>query len=95
MIFYSHPENCSSCVLFYSVLAVFPLVEPPSQPRNLTVVCTTDTLITLTWDSPEYLGGRYDLTYTVIYQEEGTDVRVTQTDSLRKPLTSITGAQAI
>ena len=45
------------------------LTGPPSAPRNLMVVSTTSTTITLSWDPPESLGGRTDLTYVIEYQD--------------------------
>ena len=50
--------------------------EPPSEPRNVRIISTTSTSITLTWDPPASLGGRSDLSYILWYQEEGNETLV-------------------
>lgn len=49
--------------LTYKLVAV--TAEPPSVPRNLTVVRVDQTTVTLRWDRPEYDGGRNDVRYRV------------------------------
>ena len=50
--------------------------EPPSEPRNVRIISTTSTSITLTWDPPASMGGRSDISYILWYQEEGNETLV-------------------
>ena len=50
--------------------------EPPSEPRNVRIISTTSSSITLTWDPPASLGGRSDLSYILWYQEDGNEMLV-------------------
>ena len=45
-------------------------VVPPSPPRNVRVVNSTDNAITLTWEIPEFDGGRGGLVYGLYYQAD-------------------------
>ncbi|WAR14447.1 EPA4B-like protein [Mya arenaria] len=42
-----------------------PCTQPPSAPRNVKVVDISDTIVQLSWQLPEQLGGRTDTTYRV------------------------------
>ena len=44
--------------------------EPPSPTRNVTVVNSTSTLVTLTWEEPLFTGGRSrdELRYSIWYR---------------------------
>ena len=55
---------------------MFLRIEPPSEPRNVVVLSTSSTSITVRWDPPKFLGGRDDTKYTLWYQEEGNSERV-------------------
>ena len=45
--------------------------EPPSMPRNFQMSAQTSTSITFTWDVPEDLGGRTDISYELCWQQAG------------------------
>ena len=47
---------------------------PPSAPRNVEILLTTNTSVSLRWDPPEDLGERNDFFYTLIAIEESTMV---------------------
>ena len=48
------------------------LTAPPSAPRNVEILLTTNTSVSLRWDPPEDLGERDDFFYTLIAIEEST-----------------------
>lgn len=39
--------------------------EPPSAPQNLTVNFVDQSTVTLSWNPPNFLGGRNDIVYRV------------------------------
>ena len=43
-------------------------IVPPSPPQNVSVVNSTDDAITLTWEIPEFDGGRGRVVYGLYYQ---------------------------
>ena len=45
---------------------------PPSAPRNVEILLTTNTSVSLRWNPPEDLGERDDFFYTLIAIEEST-----------------------
>ena len=45
---------------------------PPSAPRNVEILLTTSTSVSLRWDPPEDLGERDDFFYTLTAIEEST-----------------------
>ena len=45
---------------------------PPSPPRNVEILLTTNTSVSLRWNRPEDLGERDDIFYTLIAIEEST-----------------------
>ena len=47
---------------------------PPSAPRNLNIEVLSSNKVVLTWDKPEDLGGRGDLTYRVFCPNCSKDV---------------------
>ncbi|KAK7093365.1 ephrin type-A receptor 4-like isoform X2 [Littorina saxatilis] len=51
-----------------------PCTRPPSAPRRLIVYTATSSSVTLNWDPPNDLGGRYDLEYRIVCSECGTQV---------------------
>lgn len=40
-------------------------IEPPSAPQNLTVNFVDQSTVTLSWNPPNFLGGRTDIVYRV------------------------------
>lgn len=48
------------------------------MPRNVQIVSQTPNSITLSWDTPEDLGGRSDIVYVLWYQE-GTSTPIRST----------------
>ena len=43
---------------------------PPSPPLNVRIVHSTDSTITVSWDAPQFDGGRGGLMYGLYYQLE-------------------------
>ena len=70
------------------VLALF-FIEPPSKIRNLIIVTTTSTTISLAWD-PADSGGRDDLVYIVFFREEGSN-DIIQAETVQASSATITG----
>ena len=65
--------------------------EPPSVPRNLTVLQVTNTSVQLSWDPPVSNGGRDDLEYQLSYQRAGVPNNVTVYGRVSITLGQITG----
>ena len=65
--------------------------EPPSAPRNLTVLQVTSTSVQLTWDPPVSNGGRDDLEYQLSYQRAGVPNNVTVYGRVNVTVGQITG----
>ena len=65
--------------------------EPPSVPRNLTVLQVTNTSVQLSWDPPVSNGGRDDLEYQLSYQSAGVPDNVTVYGRVSITVGQITG----
>lgn len=48
--------------------------EPPSAPQNLTVNFVDQSTVTLSWNPPNFLGGRADVVYRVMCDMCGPSV---------------------
>ena len=58
------PMHSNEVILFLST-------EPPSMPRNVQVIDQTSNSVTLSWEEPEDLGGRDDLSYVLCAELDG------------------------
>lgn len=47
------------------VSVLFVRTEPPAAPQNLTVNFVDQSTVTLSWNPPNFLGGRSDIVYRV------------------------------
>jgi len=58
----------AACISFYYKHALNP-AEPPTAVRNLTVIDTTNTSITIEWEPPEETGRDHDCVYNVEHSD--------------------------
>ena len=54
--------------IFSQYLHNYHCIVPPSPPQNVRVINSTDNSIALTWEVPEFDGGRGGLVYGLYYQ---------------------------
>lgn len=61
------------------------------MPRNVQIVSRTSNSITLSWDIPEDLGNRSDISYTLWYQEVGASNRINSSRVVNATVGTING----
>ncbi|XP_058846361.1 ephrin type-A receptor 4-like isoform X1 [Acipenser ruthenus] len=76
---YSVREGSTSCTCDKGYFraetdpASMPCTRPPSSPQNL-ISNVNETSVNLEWSTPQYTGGRHDITYNVVCKRCGVDL---------------------